>query len=61
MESAVYNIYKSGDNGDPCGVPLIRLNGHDRTFSISIAAVRLFKNEIMYLIMYCGRRRSFSL
>ena len=50
IESAVYMIYSNGDKGDPCGVPLFKLNGRDSTFSISIAAVRFCKNEIRYFV-----------
>ena len=46
IESAVYRIYNNGDIGDPCGVPLIKLNGRDKMFSISIAALLLCKNEM---------------
>ena len=33
MESAVYMIYSSGDNGEPCGVPLRKLNSLDNVLS----------------------------
>jgi len=46
IESSVYVMYNNGDKGDPCRVLLFNLNGLDRMFSISIAAVLFCRNEI---------------
>jgi hypothetical protein len=38
-------MYNNGDSGDPCGVPLLNVNGRDTMLSSSIKAFLLVRNE----------------
>jgi hypothetical protein len=48
-------MWRRGDNGDPCGVPLFNVNDLDNVFSNFIQAVGWSGNNIINQVKYVGK------